>query len=335
MSRVLLRTAALLAALHPLAALADEGRVPLYQVGAISEPGGYVLTRNIDASATDVIRVLSDGITVDLNGHTITLDGTGTGVLIGPAVQEVTIRGGRIVGAAQGIAYTASTTRARITVEDVEILSPSGYGIFVRGAASLEVRAARIAGAGIDGIYADGATASFTGRFTDNHIDGCGRHGLNLYGLQGGEVRRNSVSGCASDSLLLASDPAWAAGGTLVDGNTLRGSGGSSLGIEIGAGSPNNLVQHNVVTAHGLHGIWVSSTGNRVAENEVAANGGDGLRADGGYNVFERNLSSGNLYGVRMPCNGSRYRDNMLMGNTTLYCSGSCCSTGNAGGNLQ
>jgi hypothetical protein len=335
MSRFFLRTAALAATLVSLDAAADEGRIPLFQVGPISEPGGYVLTRNIDASATDVIRVLSDGVTVDLNGHTITLDGTGTGVLIGPAVQQVTIRGGRIVGAAHGIAYTASTTRARIQIENVEIVAPTSYGIYVRGAQSLDVRGTRIASAVYDGIYADGVSAGFTGRFSDNQIDGCGRYGISLNGLQGGEVRRNSVSGCAGASLLLSSEAGWAAGGTLVDGNTLRGAGGTSLGIEVGVNSPNNLLQHNVVTAHGSHGILVASSGNRVAGNEVGGNGGDGLRADGGYNLFERNVSSGNLYGIRIPCNGSRYRDNMLMGNTTLYCTGSCCSTGNAGGNLQ
>lgn len=317
------------------AAWADEGRIPIYRITSVSEPGGYVLTRNIDAAAADVIRVESDGVTVDLNGHTITLDGSGSGVWVSPSVHEVTIRGGRIVGAGTGIAYTAGATRARIRVEDVEIVSPASYGIYVRGAESLDVRSTHISGAGVDGIYADGLSGSFTGRFIENQIDAAGRHGLSLNGLRGGEVRRNTVSGCGGTSLLLSADAAWGAGGTRIEGNTLRGAGGTSVGIDLQSGSPNNLVHGNAVTAHGSHGIVAASAGNRVAENEVAGNAGDGIRADGAFNILERNLVTGNNYGLRVPCNGSRFRDNMLTGNTSLYCTGSCCSSGNAGGNLQ
>jgi hypothetical protein len=294
-----------------------------------------VLTRDIQASAAQVLRIEADGVEVDLNGRTIRLDGTGTGVWIGGNVSTFTLRGGRIVGAATGIAYAAGTRRARLRMEDVEIVAPTGVGVLLEGPASVELRGVRVSGAALDGIRIAGAGGPFQGRLVDSSVEDCGGTGVALHGMRGGEIRGNTISGCTGPGLTLSAEAGWNAGGNLIEGNTLRGAGAASPGLDIGLWVNHNLVLRNVVTGHLTHGIVVASTGNRVAENESGANLGDGLRLDGAHNLAERNTLTGNGFGIRVPCNGSRYRDNMLMGNTTLYCTGSCCSTGNAGGNLQ
>ncbi len=322
------------AALATRAVTADEGRIPIYQVTSVSETGGYVLTRDISASSTDAIRIQAEGVTLDLNGHTISVDGAAAGIFVAPNVTSVVIRNGRIVGGGNGIVYAPAPARGRIRVEGVDVTSPASYGIYVSGAESVEIRSSHVAAPGLDGIYVDGASASFSGRFVDNAVTSSGRYGLYLRGLAGGEVKRNVVIGSAASGIELTADPAWGAGSNIIEANTVRGGGPGSVGIDLQAAASSNIVSKNVVTGNALQGIFVVSSGNLVAENQVSGSGQEGIRVDGGYNLVERNLSTGNLYGLRMACGGSRYRDNMLLGNTTIYCTGACCSTGNAGGNL-
>ncbi len=316
-------------------ATADEGRIPVYKITSVSDPGSYVVTRDIAASATDVIRIDSDGVVLDLNGHVISLmDGTGNGVVIGPAVTSATIRNGRIVGGANGVAYVAGAVRARIRLENLEIERPASYGVYVSGAESVELKATRVTSPGVDGVYVDGLSNPFSGRILDSAVENAGRSGFVLRGLRGGELRRNVVSGFSEAGIDLSADPSSICGGNAIEANTLRGGGPNSAGIEIGAGLPNNLVTGNVVTGNGLQGIVVASAGNRIAENQCSGNAGDGLRVDGGTNVVDRNAITGNAYGLRMACGNNRFRDNMLVGNSTSYCTGPCCGTANGGGNF-
>ena len=313
---------------------ADEGRIPIYRATVVTETGSYFLSRDVPATS-DAVRIEADRVTLDLGGHTIEMGATGSAVVVGSAVKDVTIKNGTIHGGTHGIVFSSIGSRARLRIENVRIVGPSGYGIYVGGAESLEVRGTQIVDAGLDAIYADGVSSCMSGKFVDNVIASPGRAGLFLRGLRAGELRGNSVSEPADAGIELAGDASWSCGTNRIEGNTIHGSGGaSSVGIEIGAGVAHNVLTGNVVTGCTLQGITVGSNGNRVAENETNGNAQEGIRIDGSYNIVERNVATGNLYGVRMPCTSSRFRDNMLLGNSGTYCTGSCCSSGNAGGNL-
>jgi len=322
------------AATLALAGRADEGRIPIHKSTIVAQTGSYVLTRDVAVSSGEAIRVDADGVTLDLNGHAVSVDGAGSAVVIGPEVTSFTLRNGKLLGGNNGVSYAAGANRARIRVESVEILHPGTYGVFAIGAASLEIRSVHVVGAGMDGIYADGGAGPLSARLLDNTVEDATGDGIYLRGLRGGEVRRNVVVGHAEAGIDLVSDGSWPGGGNVLEGNTVRGGGAASVGIRIDSMTSNNLLTANVVSSNGAQGILVGSAGNRLAENESSGNGQDGVRVDGANNLVERNVLTGNAAGLRMGCNGSRYRDNMLVGNLTIYCTGSCCGTANAGGNL-
>lgn len=293
------------------AARADEGRIPIYRATTVAEAGSYFLSRDV-ASSVDAVQIAVSGVTLDLGGHVIDMTGPGTAVVVSAAVSNVTIRNGTLRGGTHGIVFASGGSRARVTIENVRILGPSGYGVYVSGAETLDLRKTEVVSAGLDGVYADGLSGCFTAKLVDNVIENPGRGGIYLRGLQGGEVRGNSVTGASASGIEVTTDPAWTCGSNVVDGNTVRGLGGSSVGIEVGATLQGTIVKGNV----------------------VSGNGQEGIRVDGSGTLVESNLATGNLYGLRIPCTNNRYRNNMLLGNTTTYCTGSCCGTGNAGGNL-
>src|SRR5438093_7812333 len=47
--------------------LADEARIPIFQPATITQPGYYILTRDLSPASGTAITIQSDGVTVDLN----------------------------------------------------------------------------------------------------------------------------------------------------------------------------------------------------------------------------------------------------------------------------
>lgn len=73
----------------------------------ISSPGSYYLAGNLDVTAGNGIVITSGRVTLDLNGFSINsteTTPTGTGILFGGAVSDVTITNGHIAG---GVTYSA------------------------------------------------------------------------------------------------------------------------------------------------------------------------------------------------------------------------------------
>ena len=46
--------------------LADEARIPIFQPTTITQPGYYILTRDLSPASGTAITIQSDGVTVDL-----------------------------------------------------------------------------------------------------------------------------------------------------------------------------------------------------------------------------------------------------------------------------
>ena len=86
---------------------AANGDIPIFQATTITQPGRYVVTRDITAQG-DVIVLQTGGVTLDLNGHTIK-SVTGSGVVfdipseVGIVAPCDIVANGRIVGGDTGI----------------------------------------------------------------------------------------------------------------------------------------------------------------------------------------------------------------------------------------
>lgn len=98
-----------LALLTPLPAAADFTDCQKLAVGSpiqISQPGVYCLVDDLDVGAGSgyAISVTSDGVTLDLNGHTVSNAGTpGTGIGVVLQGHRVEVRNGKVTGFETGL----------------------------------------------------------------------------------------------------------------------------------------------------------------------------------------------------------------------------------------
>ncbi len=322
------------------AVLADEGRIPIFRPTTITQAGHYVVTRDFAISPGDGVVIQANNVTLDLNGHT--LSGGRYPVFIVEAT-EVTVKNGRIVGGNIGIAYSApSGLRARVRVEEVEVVSPTNTGISISPAEHVEIVSCRIIGPEGPGMVIQGLTGPVGGQVVGNRVHNAGANAISIFRAVGMEIRGNVitnpsvVSPGASGLLLGGGDVPNQLGGNLIVGNTVRGEATTiqSGGITIQTNYANNLILNNVVTGTSANGIAVLSDGNRLAGNVSSDNAFDGFRISGDRNLVEQNEAHGNaICGIEFTATAtnSAYRDNMLRGNT----GGAVCGTAtNAGGNI-
>jgi hypothetical protein len=124
----------------------------------IGQPGSYVVNRNL-AAAGDCLLVAADSVTIDLDGFTISGNGTGAGVVESPALttrRNVTVKNGAVTGFANGVSFPYSES---VTVERVNASGNSGLGISVGNYST--VRASNASFNGTTGIRAElGASVS-------------------------------------------------------------------------------------------------------------------------------------------------------------------------------
>jgi hypothetical protein len=114
----------------------------------ISVPGSYVVNRNL-AAAGDCLVVAVDSVTIDLDGFTISGNGTGAAIVESPALatrRNVTVRNGAVTGFADGVAFPHGES---LTVERINVSGNSGTGISAGNYASVRANHASFNGAGI------------------------------------------------------------------------------------------------------------------------------------------------------------------------------------------
>lgn len=319
---------------------ADEGRIPIYRPTTITQAGHYVVTRDFAIPSGDGVVVQANNVTLDLNGHT--LSGGRYPVYIVEAT-EVTVKNGRIVGGNIGVVYSApSGLRARVRVEDVELVSQTNQGISMSPVEHVEIVSCRIIGPEGVGMVIQGLTGPVGGQVVGNRVHNPGAGGIHIFRAVGMEIRGNVITNPSlalagyAGLLLGGGDVPNQLGGNLIIGNTVRGEARTiqSSGIVIQTNYANNLILNNVVTGTSATGIGVLSDGNRLAGNVCGGNAFDGFDIIGDRNLVEQNEAHGNtLCGIRFSStapNGA-FRDNMLRGNA----GGAVCGPAtSAGGNI-
>src|SRR5262245_33302559 len=326
--------------LWPIVALggaaANEGRIPISQPTTISQPGHYVLTRDLSVTAGTGITIHSDNVVLNLNGGSISSTSSDAIVKIDDGFKDVTVSNGRLNGngvAFAGVSYISTTSPTRIKLDSLEIVEV-GFGVNVQDAEYVEVLSCRISDA-LRAVLVMGYSGTLGGRFIGNSITGVTSSvpaslssGLEVYGLRGGEIRGNVVTGpgtLSSIGILISSRPDFvapplaSAGGCVVSDNTVSFSAAgvnlSSTGIVLQ--SNHNLVARNIIK-RGVHtGILSNGSGNLLAENVVSENEGDGINLSSlGRNFLDGNLSQGNAQcGIDAPTSNNAYRNNMLRNN--------------------
>ena len=314
----------------PLAA--EEGRRPIFERTVITEPGKYILTRDIPQGSGVAIEVASgiDHVDIDLNGFTVygnPVGGPGTYAITANTVgSNVTIHNGHI-NALGGFGIYVRAEKA--VLEDLQVtLSSVSLGVQVFGVSptsSAVVRRNSVQGGNgqclLFGNFIPGQT--YTGSIESNVLVGCGADGLQILAGAGLSVRNNRIKGCNQDGIsitgcdgcLFTDNTIEGCGsdgivadtvrGSTFQGNTIRNVGRNGILLDgVPDGADDNLILNNVVSLSSTNGIWINGgSRNQIDQNVINGSGDfgilfDSLSAATGPNTFGRNTVTGNTGGL-------------------------------------
>ena len=207
----------------------------------------------------------ADGISLDLNGHTIAGTGTGAGVLVSGRT-GVTIKGGAIGNFEAGVRVLDSTG---VTLKDTALFENTDGVDCGAGCVSSTIRDNEFDGNRARGVMLRSLTSEVTVK--DNRFSG-NRVGVLLFGCNGCTVKDNLFV----DHLL-----AGVRINVIATGNTVKenSASGAPAGIEF------------LITPTG------SAVGNSIVENWLSANS-CGLKGPLSGNVVKQNTFTGNAADV-------------------------------------
>ena len=339
------------AALAAIPLWAGEGRIPIYEPTVISQPGHYILTRDISVASGDVITIQQGGVTLDLNGKTISISGSqGRGVFIdlsgGTAESGVSILNGRTVGGTHGISLAGSggpgPSLPTLEIDGVEVRDTSSAGLHAVGECDVSISRCFVADTGGEGIRLTGSGVPAMARVVDCRIENTARDGIALTELGSAVVRGNVVRNFGTDGQAAAGVRVVPADegpgvGILVRENIITKGGAQASGLVMDYIGPctHPIVEGNVIENNGGHGISVDGgAGPHMRNNSVAGNGRDGIWVAGTYTFIEGNQIVGNQgAGINFRNgNGHAYRNNFLRNNGSPVAG---TPNTDAGGNIE
>jgi len=258
-----------------------EPRVPISSAPfTISQPGSYYLTTNLTVSGGDAITIATSGVTLDLNGFTIsstTNPASGTAVLINDGLRDITIQNGHIRG---GVTNNGSGTFS----------GPGfGEGISFSGAAPRNVR---LNGVSVSGCRYSGINVGLSESST---VENCVVQTVGGYG-----IAANTIRGCVTLDC----------GGTAIYGQQVSDSRGESAGGNgLSAGTAQNCYGSSsssggtglsAQTAQNCYGVSSSGYGLFANLNAIGCSGsstsGTGLYAYTAQNCCGFSSSGTGLY---------------------------------------
>jgi len=320
MRRTCLTSLFVLTVLAP-AAIAVDGAVQLYGVTTITQPGTYVVTRDLTVASGVVFVVDASDVVLDLNGHTITSAATTSPLIsVSSGRTDIRVANGKLAGGAYGIAYQSVSTPTRIRIRDVDVTGSSSSAIYIKEAELVEVSGCRILSPGASGVFVSAYdTGRFSGRIVGNTIKHASFDAIRLDRAGGVVVADNVIEGFGGSagifSALVGIDPALA---NVIERNRISGGTGSADGIALG-GSGGARIEDNVVQANAGDGIIAFAGHETIHHNTINGNLGIGIRvwtSTAGYVAITDNVVTGNgLQGIRLDPRGSLNEAFLIRGN--------------------
>jgi parallel beta-helix repeat protein len=203
----------------------------------------------------------ANDIKIDLNGHTISGNGTDDGIL-NNGHAGVTIKNGTIDHFTEGIRLDPGSNNN--TVKKVRVSNNTADGILI-------------------------TVSSSSDQLTDNDVFSNGQNGISLAGGSGAQLTGNQVEGNNAEGIVIAGSS-----GFVVSGNTVLNNG--TEGIFEGASS-SGQISKNVVNGNTFDGIRaldsrVTLTGNRASFNSLLGINAAPGSTDGGKNVVQDNAGA-------------------------------------------
>jgi len=246
-----------------------------------------VLTADISECDSGLF-VVRDGVTLDLNGHTVSGTQRGFGIAVAGR-RAVTIQNGTVSGFRVEVSVSDSSD---VTVRDMSLTGGHDGATFFGVARGTLTRS-----------YFSGndASAAFAADATDLRIAGntARRNGAGFSGIDvtGGTVAGNTVNGQTFYGLIFLNSI-----GVVFEENRFEENGG--VGMQIGGdASADDLVARNRAWRNGADGIEVAAPGSTLTRNTAFFNGGFGIDAgagvlDGGGNHAKHNGAPAQCAGI-------------------------------------
>jgi parallel beta-helix repeat protein len=339
-------------AVLPLCVYAEDGQTPIYAPDTIiTEPGSYVVTRDITAATGPVIDIEANDVTIDLNGYTIENLDAATAVVDASGFFDVFLTNGTLKGGSTGFLASNAAVKARVTLENLAIKGASSHGIDISTTASgssMNVKASKVSNAGGNGINAstgpsatvdivdntvedvtggDGIAVTSTGSIYvgDNTLRDIAATGVSITGAQGAVIEDNQILNVGPDQVGISITKAAAAvveWGNQIRGNTLSGSPvfSTSVGIYIGEGVKGNILSENVATLFGK-GIQVESGNNIIQTNNIGGSHEIGILivdAGGGEvngnTIQQNNVGGSGFVGIEVGGTNNIVKENQCQG---------------------
>ena len=158
----------------------------------LDSPGKYVLENDLtDCAGAYAVKITSDDVELDLNGHVISGLGGGYGIYIYKA-DDVTVKNGTISGFRTGIEITRST---RIKISENEI-SNNDIGIRALSSDDIDIVDNTILFNDEKGIYINSGSHTIKGNTVDaNALNGIELSGVSSTRIDGNKIRDNGANG--------------------------------------------------------------------------------------------------------------------------------------------
>jgi hypothetical protein len=189
--------------------------------GPISASGSYKLANNLSAAGDCLVLTgaANTNTTIDLDGFTITGNGTGAGVSNDDVVEGLTVRNGTIKGFERGIGVFGNN----ITVDRMSLLRNSAFGL--TGVENVLIKDSLLNGNGVAAAIGEGAVVTGS-TFSFNTSDGLQ---VNAAGVSPGSTISNNIAIRNGGAGYRVTCPG------LILGNTANGNAGGNF-VLVGAG---------------------------------------------------------------------------------------------------
>ncbi len=286
-----------------------EARTPITNTSSlltISQPGSYYLTHNLTVTSGDAIDITTNGVTLDLNGFTISSTAplaAGTGILLAnpPADTDIAIFNGHIKG---GVTNNAGTYNG----------PGFAYGIYSPVSSSIRVSGVSVSGCSLHGIFLGTANSTI--------VESCFVQTVGGYGIEASDVSHSTAIECGISGIIAdkVSDCYAAASGDAVNATTANACVSySSVGYGVKAQTANNCYGENAAGSYGISAVTAQNCYGRssgggggisaiIAENCFGYSNGDGVDASTANNCCGESYGPGgdgvsavnaqNCYGV-------------------------------------
>lgn len=265
--------------------------------------GAYVthdvtLQHDIHGCVEGGITIAKSGVTVDLNGHTITGLGEGDGIAAA-GVSGVTIKNGSVVNFEAGLHFAGVQ---RSLVHDTRFSMNSDASAWVEGSTENKFLRLTMTENGDGGFRLIGSNRN---RIAGSNISGASDSGVALEGLSShNRLVRNKVT-LAGEGVKVDDGT-----GNRVFRNTLSYNGGA--GVEVAAEALATRINENQTHFNGADGIFVEAVGAQINRNNSGCNGGFGIKATQMAARGGENWAGGN--GDDVGCQGVVCRLNLSCG---------------------